>query len=445
MWTEAHRARYDARLKEIVSLNAVAEVARWLERVAPPRSGRATPYGAVVRAIAWHLRVGGPWRALPPGGPPWRTVYGWFRKWLEQGLFDRLLGDVARRRRRAMGRRAKPRLSIIDTQSVKCIPVRGPRGYDAAKKVLGRKRVALVDADGTWLAVAVVPASVQDRDTLEALDPGKAAWPSLREAILDGAFTAASCHEWSNRHGMRHRVVERDPAQKGFVVLAGRWVVERSFGWLVHWGGLLRDRAGRLDVSAARIAFAAVLSGVEALLNPMPVQDAARLNPLKQALRDHSDRTAGISNRSSSTSRTFPRSSLILVFSALSSGLPRLMPSSWRSRGERPPHPRCRLHGAERRASRTPSTRTRLSAARGVSPGSTRSSTRTTRWPSSEIPRRLGRESFISRLAVFDLNVPFDQVVAQSIGYSLVRRQCSTGRLPVCGLTHAQHGAGQVR
>jgi putative transposase len=259
-----------------VSLNAVAQVARWLERADPPRSGRATPYGAVVRAIAWHLRIGGPWRALPPGGPHWRTVYGWFRKWQEQGLFDRLLEDVARRRRRAVGRRAKPRLSIIDTQAVQCIPVRGPRGYDAAKKVLGRKRVALVDADGTWLAVAVVPASVQDRDTLEALDPGKAAWPSLREAILDGAFTAASCHEWSNRHGMRHRVVERDPTQTGFVVLAGRWVVERSFGWLVHWGGRLRDRAGRLDVSAARIAFAATLSGIEALLNPMPSQDAAR-------------------------------------------------------------------------------------------------------------------------------------------------------------------------
>ncbi len=152
--------------------------------------------------------------------------------------------------------------------------MRGPRGYDATKKGLGRKRVALVEAEGTWLAIAVVPASVQDRDTLEALDPGKAAWPSLREAILDGAFTAARCHEGSNQHGMRHRVVERDPAQKGFVVLAGRWVVERSFGWLVHWGGLLRDRAGRLDVSAARIACAAVLSGIEALLNPIPVQNA---------------------------------------------------------------------------------------------------------------------------------------------------------------------------
>ncbi|HXD03636.1 MAG TPA: hypothetical protein VN627_10050 [Novosphingobium sp.] len=55
-------------------MNAVGQVARWLERADPPRSGRATPYGAVVRAIAWHLRLGGPWRALPPGGPHWRTV-----------------------------------------------------------------------------------------------------------------------------------------------------------------------------------------------------------------------------------------------------------------------------------------------------------------------------------------------------------------------------------
>ena len=70
-------------------------------------------------------------------------------------------------------------------------------------------------------------------------------------------------------------MVQRDPGQKGFVVLERRRVVERSFGWLAHWGGLLRGRAGRLDVSAARIAFAAVLSGVEALLNPMPIHAAA--------------------------------------------------------------------------------------------------------------------------------------------------------------------------
>jgi transposase len=276
MWTKAHRSRHEARLKEVVSLHAAGQVARWLEDMDPPHSARAMPYRAIVRALAWHLRVGGAWRALPAGFVHWRTAYGWFRRWLELGLFDILLRQVARQRRRALGRKPEPRLAIIDTQSVACIPVRGPRGYDAAKQVLGRKRVALVDAEGIWLAIAVVPANVQDRDCLDALTSGKEAWPSLREAVLDGAFVAERCQHWCNFHGMRRRVVERDPAQKGFVVLERRWVVERSFGWLVPWGGLLRDRAGRLDVSAARIAFAASLSGVEALLNPMPVQDAAR-------------------------------------------------------------------------------------------------------------------------------------------------------------------------
>jgi transposase len=134
--------------------------------------------------------------------------------------------------------------------------------------VVGGKRVALVDADGNWLAVAVVPACVQERHTLPALDDGKAAWPSLRVAILDGAFTAERCREWSNLHGMHHEVVTRPPDQKGFALLPRRWTVERSFGWLTHWGGLLRDRAGRLDVAAARIACTAVLAITEALINP---------------------------------------------------------------------------------------------------------------------------------------------------------------------------------
>lgn len=118
-------------------------------------------------------------------------------------------------------------------------------------------------------------AKAGNRDALPALVHGKAMWPSLREAIDDGAFTAERCRTWSNWHGMRHRVVERDPATKGFVVVARRWVVERSFGWLAHWNGLARDRAGRLDVSAGRLARVAVLSGVEALINPMPIHQMA--------------------------------------------------------------------------------------------------------------------------------------------------------------------------
>src|SRR4051812_48313624 len=210
MWTEAHRARHEPGLKGLVAACAVDEIAAWLERADPPRSGRATPARRVVGAIAWHLRVGGPWRALPPGWPPWRTVSGWFRRRLEPGLFDALLRDVARRRRRKGGRRPGPTLAIVDTQAVRCIAARGPRGGacppasrrldrgDAAEGVLGRERVALVDAEGHWLAVAVVPASVQDRDAPEALDEGKARWPSLREGVYDGAFAAERCREWSN-------------------------------------------------------------------------------------------------------------------------------------------------------------------------------------------------------------------------------------------------------
>src|SRR4051794_31752157 len=106
LWTEAHRARHEPRLKAVVAACAVDEIAAWLERADPPRSGRATPVRRVVGAIAWHLRVGGPWRALPAGWPPWRTVYGWFRRGLALGLFDALPRDVARRPPRQTGPRA---------------------------------------------------------------------------------------------------------------------------------------------------------------------------------------------------------------------------------------------------------------------------------------------------------------------------------------------------
>src|ERR1700760_3855778 len=148
MWTKQHRVRHEPQLKEMVSRGAEKQVAQWLERADPPRSEAATPTLAVVRAIAWHLRVGGPWRALPSHMAPWRTVYGWFRRWLDLGLFNRLMCEVAMRRRRVAGRRPTPTLGIIDTQTVKCIPVRGPRGNDAAKLTVGGKRVVLAARSG---------------------------------------------------------------------------------------------------------------------------------------------------------------------------------------------------------------------------------------------------------------------------------------------------------
>ncbi|MCQ8241629.1 hypothetical protein [Rhizosaccharibacter radicis] len=98
-----------------------------------------------------------------------------------------------------------------------------------------------------------------------APDGGKAAWPSLCVAIRDGAFTAERSYEWFNLHAMRHEVVARLPGHRGFTVLPRRWAVKRTFGWFTDWGGLLRDRAGRLDVVAT---CAAMRAATKAPINP---------------------------------------------------------------------------------------------------------------------------------------------------------------------------------
>lgn len=148
MWTDRHRTRHEARLKDMVLQAGLDEVACCLERTDPPSSPNARPVRLVLAAITWHLWVGGVWRALPAGFPHWRTVYGWFRRWIEKGLFESRMRALARRQRRRCGRLATPCLAIIDTQSVKCLGARGPSGYDGAKKLVGRKRVALVDTEG---------------------------------------------------------------------------------------------------------------------------------------------------------------------------------------------------------------------------------------------------------------------------------------------------------
>src|SRR3954469_25848489 len=134
MWTDRHRTRHEARLKDMVMQAGLDEVARFLARSDPPGRANAQPVRLVLAALAWHLRVGGAWRALPAGFPPWRTVYGWVRRWLGEGWLEAFLRAVRRLRRRDAGGRPGPRLCIIDTQTVKCISVRGPRGYDGAKK-----------------------------------------------------------------------------------------------------------------------------------------------------------------------------------------------------------------------------------------------------------------------------------------------------------------------
>ena len=109
------------------------------------------------------MRSGCPWRLLPADFPPWRTVYRWFAARRDAGLFERVNHALVMADREGAGRQASPTAAVIDSQSIKTTERGGPRGYDAAKKVLGRKRHALVDTDGRALVIVPHPASIQDR------------------------------------------------------------------------------------------------------------------------------------------------------------------------------------------------------------------------------------------------------------------------------------------
>lgn len=208
----------------------------------------------VVNAIRYLARAGCGWRMLPHDFPPWQTVYWWFRRFVRRLLF-RTLHDVALMldRERA-GREASPSAGIIDSQSVKAPAAHGGGGYDAAKKVTGRKRHIAVDTDGRLLMVNLTPADIQDALGAEAIIKAvRKRWPWLKHRFADGAYDRGKLMSLAAYRDFVIEIVRKLEDQQGFQPLPRRWVVERSFGWMMRWRRLVRDYEQRLDVSEAMI------------------------------------------------------------------------------------------------------------------------------------------------------------------------------------------------
>jgi putative transposase len=158
---------------------------------APAAHGRPRLHSPreIFNAIVYLLRSGCAWRLLPHDLPPWKTVYHYFRLWQKNGLWERIHSTLRERVRVQMGREAQPTAGIIDSQSVKTIGLPGPRGYDAGKKIKGRKRHLLVDTQGFVLKAKVHAADIMDRDGVKLLVEGVASqFPQLHHVWLDAGY-----------------------------------------------------------------------------------------------------------------------------------------------------------------------------------------------------------------------------------------------------------------
>src|SRR5690606_20373494 len=190
------------------------------------------------------VRGGIQWRLLPTNFPPWKTIYHIFRAWTLNGTWESINARLRAHVRKGVGKRSRPTAAILDSQSVKSDPHGGEVGYDAGKRIKGRKRHLLVDTLGLILGIFVTPASTPEREGAQGLLERTLAWLTwLRLLWVDGGYAGDAFAQWIKniRPKLEVEVVKRSDDTSGFKVLPRRWVVERTFAWLMRHRRLVRD------------------------------------------------------------------------------------------------------------------------------------------------------------------------------------------------------------
>lgn len=195
----------------------------------------------VVNAIFYILRAGCAWRMLPNDFPRWFNVYHYFHCWKRDGTWERINAHLRREMRIQEGRNSEPSAGIVDSQSVKTTSRGGDHGYDAGKKINGRKRHILVDTLGLLLCVVVHAGNIQDRDGARLLfAKAKSLFPSLKLVWADGGYAGQLITWVMLTCSWILEIVKRSDAP-GFQLVKRRWVVERSFAWFGMYRRLSKD------------------------------------------------------------------------------------------------------------------------------------------------------------------------------------------------------------
>ena len=212
----------------------------------PVKGGSPVTYPRrdIVDAIRYIDHTSCQWRSLPADFPPWSTVYGYFRTWNRDGTLNLLHNGLREQVRTFEGRDRYPTAAIVDSQSLRGAETVGAasRGYDAGKKVNGRKRHIVTDTCGWLLVVLVTAASVQDRDAARwLLWALRACFPTISLVWADGGY-AGGLVAWAKTSlNLAVQIVRKLAGQVGFQVLPRRWVVERTFSWINRCRRTVRD------------------------------------------------------------------------------------------------------------------------------------------------------------------------------------------------------------
>lgn len=213
----------------------------------------------IIDAILWILRTGTQWRNLDSKFPPWSAVYHHFRKWKNDGRFEKMNQRLNEKERLNVDREKSPSALCTDSQSIKISSfISSETGFDGGKKIKGRKRHIITDTLGLVVGVLITTANAHDgKQGIKLFGQTEMSLlHRVKKVFADGSYRGSFEQFIAQLLAAEVEISSRPPSSKGFVPVKIRWVIERTFGWFNFFRRLSKDYEKTVESAAAWVLLA---------------------------------------------------------------------------------------------------------------------------------------------------------------------------------------------